>query len=179
MFGQCGLGPLWKGCVFGVIFNHGAVNESNVSPRDDLVQEGFHRFGKPPPPLSTTIVGGVDHAHIPAVMREDVAEDGMDADMAKMKPRRKTARPTFLWLVSLLVVGLKSVSEEFLPSTSSFDITSSLADDRMDFVVNSKRGEGLFADVSALRHAPEKFVRRHGRVGLSEDRLGHRHVKVA
>ena len=45
MFGQGGLGPLWEGCVFGVVFNHGAVNESNISPRDDLIQEGFHGFG--------------------------------------------------------------------------------------------------------------------------------------
>ena len=74
----------------------------------------------------------------------------MDADVAKMKPWRETARPPFLWLVSLLVIGLKSVSEEFLPSAPSFDITSPLADDRMDFMVNSKRGEGLFADVSTL-----------------------------
>ena len=80
--------PKRQGFVFGVVFDHRTMDETDVSPGDDLVEEGFHGLIQTPPATATSVVWGVNKAHVPAVMREDVVENGMDTDVAEMKPWR-------------------------------------------------------------------------------------------
>ena len=95
-----------------MVFHHGTMDEADVSPGDDLVEEGFDRFWQAPPALSTPVIRGVDHADIPAVMSEDVVEDGVNADVAVMQPRREAASSSLLRLISLFVIGLEAFGKE-------------------------------------------------------------------
>ena len=121
-----------------MIFHHGTVNEADVSPGDDLVEEGFNGFWKTPPTLPTPVVGSVDHADIPAVMGEDVVEDGVNADVAVMQPRREPACTPLLRLISLFMVGLKAFGKELLPATAAFNIATFLAHDGLHIVVDGQ-----------------------------------------
>ena len=152
-----------------MVFHHGTMDEADVSPGDDLVEEGFDRFWQAPPALSTPVIGGVHHAHVPAVMREDVVEDGMNADVPVMEPRRESAGASFLRLISLFMIGLEALCEEFLPAAAAFNIATFLSHDGLYVVVDGEAGQGLTADVASFGNAPEELVRRDGCVGFGEN----------
>ena len=138
MFGQCRFGPFREGVVFRVVFNHGAVDETDVPPRDDLVKESLHRFGQTPPTLAPSIVGRVDHAHIPAVVGEDVMKNSMNADVAIMEPRRESARPSLLWFIAFFVVCLQAFSEKFLPPAATLNVPAFLSVYRTHIMVDAE-----------------------------------------
>ena len=150
VLGEGGFCPLGEGIVFSVVFHHGTVNEANVSPGDDLVEEGFNRFWKTPPTLATPVVGSVDHADIPAVMGENVVKDGVNADVAVMQPRREPACSPLLRLVSFFVIGLEAFSKELLPATAAFNVAAFLTHHGLNIVVDGQGGEGFPSDVPAL-----------------------------
>ena len=91
------------------------------------------------PCATRDVVWGVHKAHVPAVMREDVVENGMDTDVAEMKPWRQAACSTLLRLIALFVVGTQSISEELLPAPSSLQMTPAFSEHRLDIMVD---GEG-------------------------------------
>ena len=177
MFSKGRFCPFRERGILGVIFNHRTVDEPDVSPGDDLVEEGFNRFGQAPPALSAAVVWRVDHADVPTMMRENIVKNSVNADVSEMEPWRETASASFLRFVSLFMIELQPVGKELFPATTPFDITATLPHHRVNIVVDTQGGEGLTPHITAFGHAPQEFVGRHGRTGLSENGFGHGWVK--
>ena len=119
-----------------MVLNHRTVNEADVTPRDDLVQECLHRLRQSPPTFSSAVVGRVDHGYVPFVFSKELVEDLVDADVPEVKPRRHPAGTFLFGVVSRLMISGQASSGKSSPTTFGFSVPTFFAEDGGNIVVN-------------------------------------------
>ena len=108
---------------------------------------------------------------VPIVQVQDVLDHLLRGNMAEVEPRREACRGLQVRMISVFVVTLEAVVEEFSPPFLCRDAASFHPMNRSHVVVDVEGFQGLAADSITFSGAPDEFQGGPRRVGLSEGQV--------